>query len=307
VEFQGVEARINNIGRPAPDQWYQDDEAIRPYRPPSSVFTSLGTQRLQELPHVIFLDEYYWYVASSYSRLQDISDRKSTANASDQLTTIIIFAAAVFWSTGSDNLSISQVFTSLSVIALVSTPLVNLIAAYPTFASGLDCFERIQPFLFRDDRKEYRLSESFSRPQILDSAENIEMQSLPKQRRPNNEWRTSPVIRIKNASFSLGGNTESVLRDININLKRSSLAIIAGPVGSGKSALLKAMLGKTKLLGGSIQTDGTLATYCDQTAWLRFGSIRYNILGPNTLDEAWYLEVVHSCALDDDVIRIGYI
>lgn len=227
----------------------------------------------------------------------DISNPSTTANASDQLTPIIIIAAAVFWTKGGQNLSVSEAFTSLSIIALVSSPLVNLIAAYPTFVSGLACFSRIQTFLLRSDRKDYR-STTPSITTGLIEPNDIELQPLSDIPGPN------PVIHIRDASFSLQTDTDPVLKNISLDIRRSSLMMVTGPVGSGKSALLKAILGEAQILSGSVLVYDGPVGYCDQAAWLRMGSVRDNILGPREFDESWYRQVIRACALDEDISRL---
>ncbi|KAI1844325.1 hypothetical protein JX266_009419 [Neoarthrinium moseri] len=224
------------------------------------------------------------------------------ANASDQLTPIIVIAAAVFWTKGGQDLSVSEAFTSLSIISLVSTPLVNLISAYPTFVSGLACFGRIQAFLLHDDMKEYRSIDSSSPdPKSPLKTDDIGLSASAKPVDLRGKSLPSPVIRILNASFSHQNSAEAVLKHVTIDVQRSSLTMIAGPVGSGKSSLLKAMLGEAQIISGSVVTLGVRAAYCDQAAWLRMGSVRENILGPEKFDEAWYRDVVRSCALDKDI------
>ncbi|KAI0126126.1 putative ABC multidrug transporter [Xylariales sp. AK1849] len=226
------------------------------------------------------------------------------ANASDQLTPIVVIAAAVFWTKSGRDLGVTEVFTSLSIIALVSTPLVNLISAYPTFVSGLACFGRIQTFLLHDDIHDYRSIASSSRPNTKGSPTTgeIELQSYAKKKTPGTDY-SSTVFRLVDASFSHQNSTEPVLKHISIDIRRSTLVMVAGPVGSGKSSLLKALLGEIQILEGSVERNNSRVAYCDQNAWLRMGSIRDNILGPNEFDESWYWQVIQSCALSEDINR----
>lgn len=229
-------------------------------------------------------------------------------NLSDQLTPVLIIAVTVFWTQGGQNISVAEAFTTLSIVSLVSSPMVNIIAAYPTFVGGLACLGRIQDFMLRTKRNDYRLVASS--PQDSNSkremkSDDIELQGVPKTDFPHDRAaETSPAIRIENASFSLQDGDDAVLENINLIVRKSSLTMIVGPVGSGKSALLKAILGEAQILSGSVRLDCGRIAYCDQTAWLRLGSIRDNVLGPNDLDEVWYQQVLWACALDEDVASL---
>ncbi|KAJ5598777.1 hypothetical protein N7537_008861 [Penicillium hordei] len=230
------------------------------------------------------------------------------ANLSDQLTPILIIAATVFWSQGGQNISVAEAFTTLSIVALVSSPMVNIIAAYPTLIGGLACLGRIQDFMLRTKRNDYRLvasspQDSNSKCEMKD--DDIELQGIQMTDFLHDRAaEASPAIRIENASFSLQGGNEAVLENINLVVRKSSLTMIVGPVGSGKSALLKAILGEAQILSGSVRLDCGRIAYCDQTAWLRLGSIRDNVLGPNDLDEVWYQQVLWACALNEDVAHL---
>lgn len=230
------------------------------------------------------------------------------ANLSDQLTPILIIAVTVFWTQGGQNITVAEAFTTLSIVALVANPMVNIIAAYPTFVGGLACLGRIQDFMLRTERNDYRLVASS--PQDSNSkremkADDIELQGIQKTDfLHDRESEAIPAIRIQNASISLQDGNDAVLENITLTVRKSSLTMIVGPVGSGKSALLKTILGEARILSGSVQLDCGRIAYCDQTAWLRLGSIRDNVLGPNDLDEVWYRQVLWACAMDEDVARL---
>ncbi|KND86292.1 ABC transporter C family member 8 [Tolypocladium ophioglossoides CBS 100239] len=195
------------------------------------------------------------------------------ANLSDQLTPIIIIAAAVFWTKDGQNLSVAEAFTSLSVVTLVSAPIINIFADYPTFVASLACFKRIQTFLLCAERNDYRSVASSPQGSISKrkmKADDVELQAIQKSNVPRDDGpdEARPVISIKNASFSLHDGHDAVLQNINMTVRKSSLIMIVGPVGSGKSALLKAILGEARILSGSVRLDCGPVAYCDQAAWL---------------------------------------
>lgn len=90
------------------------------------------------------------------------------------------------------------------------------------------------------------------------------------------------------------------LKKINLRLARGSLVAIVGPVGSGKSSLLQAMIGNMTLCQGKV-TRGTNISYASQTAWIQNATIRDNILFDTPFDEARYWRVVKACSLEQDL------
>lgn len=192
------------------------------------------------------------------------------------------------------------------MIALVSTPIVNIIAAYPTFVSGLACFERIQSFLLLPGRVDYR-SLACSPVSSMESnepgVENLELRAIQTPDAPRLDGAKTAVC-IKDASFAMRNDTDAVLKNVNMAVPAASLSVVVGPVGSGKSALIKALLGEARILSGSVHMDGGPVAYCDQNAWLRLATIRENILGPHAFDEKWYQTVLWACALEQDMSQL---
>jgi ABC-type transport system involved in cytochrome bd biosynthesis fused ATPase/permease subunit len=99
------------------------------------------------------------------------------------------------------------------------------------------------------------------------------------------------------------------LSDLNIHFPIGKLSVISGPTGSGKTALLIALLGEMELLEGKTslpkfvtQVDPATrlrnsVAYCAQTPWLQQKSIRDNILFGEGLDEERYEATLEACAL----------
>ena len=85
----------------------------------------------------------------------------------------------------------------------------------------------------------------------------------------------------------------------------NKLTIIIGPVGCGKSTLIKGLLGETPKLHGRADIKLSETAYCDQTPWIIAGSIRQNVVGDSGFDRAWYNTVVQACALDVDLQQMA--
>jgi len=217
----------------------------------------------------------------------------------------------VFWTKAGRDLSVADAFTTLSVVALVASPLVTVIDAYPTIVGALACFTRIQTFLLLPGRNDYRdtREDSRQRPSASNEPGNfgndlegaVELGNIPQRDPSTSRTPSGPAIHMENASFLLRGRDEPVLRDLNISIPRSALTMVIGATGSGKSMLLKSVLGETQLQRGSIDLQCAPAAYCDQAPWLRLASIRHNILGPNDFQKEWYDKVVYCCCLNQDI------
>jgi zinc/manganese transport system ATP-binding protein len=65
---------------------------------------------------------------------------------------------------------------------------------------------------------------------------------------------TKPVLEIKNASLAFGSNT--LWSNLNLEIQPREVIAIIGANGSGKTSLLKAILGQLELTAGTIKIDG---------------------------------------------------
>ncbi|GJC99107.1 ABC transporter [Colletotrichum higginsianum] len=205
------------------------------------------------------------------------------------------------------SLSTATVFTSLSIIGLISQPLAQLIASVPVLVSSLGSFERIQDFL--DQSTATSTTATQRGPLSVDRTdrgtfqhgEGFEMEAVSGQALPT----PRDIALIQNGNFSLKPGAEPVLRGINLRIKSSTMTIIIGRVGSGKTTLIRGLLGELSSTGSVRTLEGAVA-YCAQTSWLTTSSIKDNILGETAFDEDWYEKVVHACALVHDFAQLRH-
>ncbi|DAZ99735.1 TPA: hypothetical protein N0F65_003522 [Lagenidium giganteum] len=90
--------------------------------------------------------------------------------------------------------------------------------------------------------------------------------------------------------------------NMSMMVKRGELAIIHGPAGSGKTTILRLLVGEIKLQSGSVSIpESATIAYCAQDHWLQTGSIRDNILLGLPFDEARYTRTLDACGLLQDI------
>ncbi|KAL3963237.1 hypothetical protein ACCO45_000241, partial [Purpureocillium lilacinum] len=220
------------------------------------------------------------------------------ANISHHLTPAVAILAAVFWTrSGGEGFTVSQAFTSLSIVSLISTPIAELTAAYPTIAASLACLERIEAYVLSDEQHDKRV---VSKQLYTVSSNGGER--LGPVRRPVDV----ALIALRHVNLTLPGKSEPVLQDITIDIKKSTVTMILGPVGCGKSLLLHSILGHIPITSGCVfvSRGGSSMAYCDQTPWLRNLSIRDNIIAGDEYNPVWYGTVVRACALEQDIARL---
>ena len=106
-----------------------------------------------------------------------------------------------------------------------------------------------------------------ARPPASDATVNAALVILPNVSADITPYTTGPGITFAAASFAYGARAPALLHDINLSLPRGSLAMVAGPVASGKTNLLRAVLGQATCQSGSRDVGGALA-YVPQVQWM---------------------------------------
>jgi ABC-type multidrug transport system fused ATPase/permease subunit len=192
------------------------------------------------------------------------------------LTSVITFALYTIIALKYDTtLDITRLFTALSLIILLTQPLFYVYAQVMELTSSIGCMERIEKFLVVESRADHRLTLSTSTPSEVmsqpppPSVDCIELANL----RPAASTQVAPishskVISVRNGSFGWAKDGDSIVHDINLGIQRGNLTLLIGPVASGKSTLLKALLGETPSSKGFVYVSTLEAAWCEQTPWL---------------------------------------
>jgi len=90
------------------------------------------------------------------------------------------------------------------------------------------------------------------------------------------------------------------LHSVSIDFRRGELTAIIGTVGSGKSALVQAIIKELPVASGRVVRRYKTLAYAAQDPWIMDGTIKENILLGCSFDEKWYQEVVEACCLTLD-------
>jgi ABC-type bacteriocin/lantibiotic exporter with double-glycine peptidase domain len=216
------------------------------------------------------------------------------------LSPVLVFATfiAVSKRDGSE-FDISRLFTSLILISLLASPLIQLFQMLPSIGAAIGCLERIQTYLDIEERSDFRHFQP-SRETLLDESideKDAQISEIVEGQAQDNKQ--DVVLSMNGASFSWTPTSQPVLKNIDISVHRGEHVAIVGQVGSGKSLLLNAILGEAVQSEGSTTISTPEIGYCSQTPWLE------NVNGATTVsrhgynDEAWLKSVIWACALED--------
>ncbi|KAK2865713.1 hypothetical protein Q7C36_001769 [Tachysurus vachellii] len=181
---------------------------------------------------------------------------------------------AVFVSVSPDNiLDAQKAFTSISLFNILRFPLAMLPMLISSIVQTVVSRKRLEKFLGGEDLDTMALQHTGNK----DSA-----------------------VSINNGTFTWGIDSESVLKNVSLDVKPGRLVAVVGAVGSGKSSLISALLGEMHNLSGSVHIKGSVA-YVPQQAWIQNATLKDNILFGSDEDDQKLETVVKACALQTDL------
>jgi ATP-binding cassette, subfamily C (CFTR/MRP), member 1 len=182
-------------------------------------------------------------------------------------------------------LTASKAFASVSLLGLISHPAQMLLLTIPGLYGGWASGTRIQDFLTTGFREvaEYKDDENDQDGSPAASVNTV-----------------ASASKVVLKYFTKKGVTKPITFDI----KRGSITAILGPVGSGKSILLRTVLGEVLPQTGIVMVTAPSIGYCAANAWIQKSTVRKNIVGPLGFDESWYNRVIDICDLNKDLARM---
>ncbi|CZR69215.1 related to multidrug resistance-associated protein [Phialocephala subalpina] len=220
--------------------------------------------------------------------------------------TIYVIVATV----NGQTLDVTSAFTALSLIALLVAPIRQVVFATPPLLAAVGCSDRIEAFLSSPTKRDHRMlqpaaqsrpSDEIGRDSLTSGRAvgiDIELEDFTQRRN------TSPslaTIRVRNLTLGWSDEGSPVIDDVSLDFPAGELTMIVGPVGCGKSSLLRGLLGETPSSKGNVYIDRAYTAFVDQTPWVQNSSVRKNIIGVTNFELEWYAKVVHACALDADI------
>ncbi len=274
---------------------------------------------------ILSIKAFVW--EEPFSKLIDIYRRKERtsifhAMTMKSLNTAISFFApnvtiliiiCTYWSLG-NKLTIALVFSTLALIHVLRLTIgKNLCFFLEQVGEAITSVQRIEHFLLMDE--------------YIDINDHNKKGKMEKDQKETLVEETT--LTLTNASFKWNKTDDkNALEDISFKLCENDLCVIDGATGSGKSALLQAILGELTINKSSAMSHIHNIAYSSQKAWIFSGTIKSNILwgassdgiiienvessdennsinnNSSPFDEVWYKKVIHACCLEKDLEQL---
>lgn len=173
----------------------------------------------------------------------------------------------------------------MAIVALMVEPFILFLNEGSAFRVAKLNLRILQQFLCQDEHQDHRICVP-----VVEGA-------APQHSYP---------VTLRSASIAPSTQVAAILADVSISIRPKGLTMVSGPVASGVSLLLKAIVGEAALLAGQIVIRGSESSisYCSQDVWL-FGSTIYDaITAGRDYDALLYRDVAVSCMLGYDIDQL---
>lgn len=218
------------------------------------------------------------------------------------LITLVSFISFIYFAKG--ELTVSVAFTSLTLFSMIRQPMAVLPIYLVQLSTVYVSVKRVQDFLQEEEVPDWVSSlKAPADPQEVDPSVAIERATF--------RWHSSETTKKQDAEEE---NDVFELSNIDIHFPVGKLSLIIGPTGSGKTAMLLALLGEMDCVQGKVRLPKfrsqivdaetglrNSVAYCSQSPWLQHQSLKNNILFGEPFNQERYDAVLEACALLPDL------
>ncbi|CAH2355084.1 bile pigment transporter 1 [[Candida] railenensis] len=181
-----------------------------------------------------------------------------------------------------------RVFPALALFDMLASPILMLPYMFSSMLEIKVSMDRLRQFLISEELEKKGLQRTYKPLKSNEISVTIENSSFI--------WSTKeqPVETSK---------SNIALSDINFTARKSQLTCIVGKVGSGKTTLIKSILGEIPRVEdktSKLHVNGTIA-YCSQAPWILNATVKENILFGNRFEKEFYDIVIGACELISDL------
>jgi len=109
------------------------------------------------------------------------------------------------------------------------------------------------------------------------------------------------AIRITDGVFTWSNTSSSSALSANVTVPLGKLTIVVGPIASGKSSLLYAMLGEMQSVSGHVSRRSHSVAVVPQSCWILNATVRENIVFGHAFNQSLYKKVLTAASLEHDM------
>lgn len=196
-----------------------------------------------------------------------------------------------------------NILNSIPLITLMTISAIRLIPSFNSITKSMSSMK-------------YNLTSLNSIIKILKDSNNVNIERIKKFTYEKQSLDFKKNIYLKNISFRYNENSENIIEDINLEIKKNSKIAIVGKSGSGKTTIVDIIIGLLKPYSGEILIDGISNPkkkfdlnigYIPQNFYLFDDSIKNNVafgIPENLIDMEKVIRALKFAKLDEFVSNL---
>ena len=194
---------------------------------------------------------------------------------SPNFISMVSIGAYIFYS---GEMRVENIFTCLGIFTSLQDPIREFANSCTNIFASYASLTRIQNYL----------------------KEKEEIRNTKKTSEKLNDDNSKEIISIQNGNFGYSEG-KFILKNINISINKNELVIIIGQIGSGKTTLFNALLNNIISSPESkINLDDSIS-YVSQSPFIKYDTVKNNILFFNSYNQEKYLNCIKLCELEKDI------
>ncbi|TFK33331.1 hypothetical protein BDQ12DRAFT_700806 [Crucibulum laeve] len=223
--------------------------------------------------------------------------KRELLNMAKGITDTLILFLTMLTLVMKEDLTASKVFSSMAVFDILRGQLGLSLQVISRAISGKVSLDRINDFIYNTE-----LLDIFTEQDHTFTSPTAAEESPIGFRDAQFTWS------VEEHDYPDGGIRERFILHVDgeFVFPRESISLIVGPTGSGKTALLMALLGEMHFIPKGLSSWVNLPrssgiSYASQESWIFNDTIKENILFGSPLNETRYKEVIYQCGLEMDL------
>jgi len=195
-------------------------------------------------------------------------------------------------------LSAAKVFSCIAVFSYMSNQLFIITVVISIAGQARSSVARLESFFMLPELGSLTDSSKNDDSDEMQPLQSLSRHSIDHEDTDENNGRFA--VRIMDGVFTWSNNPPTLI-SADIAVPAGKLTIVVGPVASGKSSLLYAMLGEMQLKSGHISCSSHSVAFVPQTCWILNATVRENIVFGRAFNQPMYRNVLMASGLERDM------
>eukprot|EP00656_Telonema_subtile_P050411 TRINITY_DN6519_c0_g1_i3.p1 TRINITY_DN6519_c0_g1~~TRINITY_DN6519_c0_g1_i3.p1 ORF type:complete len:933 (-),score=206.93 TRINITY_DN6519_c0_g1_i3:855-3653(-) len=229
--------------------------------------------------------------------------RAASSSAVYVLPSVATTAAFAVLACQDDMIGLEDAMVVIGAVTMLRTPVSALPTTMSLLSEASASIQRLRNFFSRVGQPQGDADSPLAEIKVdsQPTHQGIELTQCVFSWADSDTWEHSTLKDYSEDSLA-GHSMQRELHCAALVVPPGQLCCVTGSVGSGKSSLCLAVLGRMTVLTGSPRVPK--CAYCSQSPWLVSGTVKHNITLGHRFDEGWYSTALRVAQLNVDLASL---